>query len=223
MFSGGYQSDNILNLPQIYQRGTGLYSILVLPELGNVVTGAYSAIIQGNNNTASGKYSLAIGQGTEAALYGEFAKASGALFTVRGSAQCSTINLRGVIYYGETKPLSLDGDLDGAHYWTLPLNSIHIFSAYVVIVCNTGSLEGECWTGIFDGAVKNFGGTTSWVSSGPTLREIRGDDEFTPGINLFTVDNKVMIEVTGISEQVLFAGVTVQITQTKFNLAVPGT
>jgi hypothetical protein len=214
----------LLNNLLQYKTGTGLNSILPKRGLGNSASANFAAILSGQNNTASGQFALASGQYASATLFNEFARASGGFYNTPGSAQNSVINLYNIIPSGALSyPLTLDGNgLSGTNRWRPPIDSIQSFTAKVMIVQNSGSIgygtSGDCWVGIFEGALKNSGGAVSWIGGEPTLRGTRQDAGFFPTIQFIPNGNEITIAVDGMINRSLFATVTLYLNQTKFSL-----
>ncbi len=213
----------LLNATLVYQSNNGSHSIVNIAGVENIASGAFSAILAGSNNKALGAFSVALGQLAEARLYGESAYASGGFKNVSGSAQFSSLRLFNIIPSGvRSYPLTLDGSgLSGTNRWRPANNSIQQFEAQVTIVQNSGASgkAGDCWTGVFEGVVKNTNGSCTWVGGEPTLKNARQDTGFFPSLQFIANGDEVTIAVDGMIERSLHAMVTVNISQTKFSLA----
>lgn len=205
-----------------YTGGTGGNAIVPVNGTGNNASALFAAILNGENNSASAPYSTAIGQYARADLYGQFSKASGGFYNIPGSAQNSSIHLFGVIPQASSAvALTLDGGPAAAgNRWVVELNTLQHFTAMVSIVTNNGpgGAEGEAWTGIFEGSVKNHTGNVSWLGGDPTLRDTRQDPGFFPTIQFIQSQDEIVVTVDGMPLRSLNAMVSVYITQTKFAL-----
>lgn len=206
-----------------YQAGTGANSII--PKLGanNLASNPYAAVLNGNNNRANGSYSSALGTYADALTYNEWAKAGGAFYNTRGSAQNSILNLFNIIPSGGGLfPLTPDGAGAGTlNRWLPPTNCVQQFMAQFTVTHNSGIVgtPGETRTGIYEGALKNVSGTVSFLGGAPTLRELRQDAGFSPTVGFVVGGNEIVPFVVGMANRSLHAHVTVYITQTKFNLS----
>lgn len=213
----------LLNALMRYQPSTGENSIIPKGGIENIANAEFSAVLTGTNNIASGSFSVAMGYLAQAALFGEFAFASGGFKNTVGSAQNSVIRMFNVIPSGALSyPLTLDGaGLSGTNRWRPALNSVQHFTAEVMIVQNSGAsgTPGDCWIGSFEGVVKNRGGNCDWVGGEPTLKEVRQDSYFFPSIQFIPNGDEITVAVDGMVERSLHAMVTLSISQTKFSLA----
>ncbi len=213
----------LLNALLRFQPGSGENSIVPKGGIENIASAAFAAVLSGSNNTASGAFSVALGQLAHASLYGEFAQASGAFKNAPGGAQSSLIRLFNVIPSAALSyPLTLDGDgLSGTNRWRPANNCVQHFSAQIMVVQNSGAsgTPGDCWIGVFEGAVKNRGGNCDWVGGEPTLKDVRQDSGFFPTIQFIPNGDEITVAVDGMVERSLHAMATINISQTKFSLA----
>ena len=212
----------LLNSLLRYTAGSVASAIMPKTGEGNSASAAFAAILNGENNIASGPYSAALGRLAKADLFGQFAKASGGFFNVAGSAQSSMINLfHAIPDRAPTTALTLDGGEPSVNNrWAIELRAIQHFTAMVSVVENSGSTgqAGDSWTGIFEGAVKNTNGTLKWIGGDPVLRNTRQDPGFFPTIQFTQTGDYILITVDGMNGRNLHAMATVYITQTKFSL-----
>ncbi|MBS1635355.1 MAG: hypothetical protein JST26_05485 [Bacteroidetes bacterium] len=214
---------SLLNTLLQYKPGGAPGAIIPYNGVQNAASANFATVLNGQNNTAAGPYSMATGQLANAILYGEFARSGGGFYNTTGSAQHSVISLFNIIPAAALAyPLTLDGNgVSAANRWRVPLRSIQHFTAMVTIVQNSGTTgqAGDSWTGIFEGAVKNSIGNATWIGGDPTLRDTRQDPGFFPTIQFLPNGDEIVIAVDGMIERSLHAMVTIFITQTKFALS----
>lgn len=213
----------LLNSLLRYTTGPGLNSIIPKNGPGNIASGIFAAILNGQSNSAPGPFSVTIGQYAVAKLFGQFTKASGAFYNMRGSAQYSVLTFFRVIAADlPAQQLTLDGNgPNDSNRWLVDTHTIQHFTAKVSIVQNSGTSgqAGATWTGIFEGAVKNDTGSVTWVGGDPSLRDSRQDPGFFPTLQFSQNLDEVLISVDGMPDRSLHAMVTLSITQTKFALS----
>lgn len=212
----------VLKLSQLFVSGEGPGSVIAKAGANNVATGANALILSGQNNQASSGYSIAEGFYAAAALYNEHAKSGAAFYNVKGSSQCSVLNLSTIVLPGATGVvLTPDGLHAGENRWIVPANSVQQFKMQLSIVQNSGTLgaPGTAWTGVYEGAVRNRDGSVGWIGSAPVAKEVQQDPGFSPASGFNFTATEVVPYVNGITERNLHVSATVYITQTKFLLS----
>ena len=212
----------LLNTLLRFQNGAGVGSVLPRIGEGNSATGLYAAVLGGQYNQASGAYSIADGLFAVAALFNEWAKASGAFFNTPGSSQYSILNLLvSVPPGGGSVPLTTDGNAPGAgNRWLIPNNCIQRFAIHFTITQNAGGVgsPGLTYTAIYEGAVRNQNGIVNWIANEPTLREVHQDVGFAPAFGFLFSPGEITMYLESMVERTLHVSATIHITQTKFDL-----
>lgn len=213
----------LLNILLKYQAGDGAGSIMPKIGAGNIAQSSFAAVLNGQNNRARGAYSTAMGFFADSLTYNEWAKAAGGFYNTKGSSQNSILNLLNIVPPNSgIFPITPDGaGASGSNRWLPPGNCIQQFTAQFTVTQNSGTAgtTEQAWTGIFEGVLKNTGGTLSWLGGAPTLREVRQDAGFSPSLGFLIGGGEITAFVEGMAERSLHVSVTVYITQTKFGLS----
>lgn len=210
-----------MNLVLRFTAGQAAGSIVPRIGFNNEASGIYSAVRSGQNNQASGPYSVAHGLYAAAVLYNEWAKSGGSLFNVRGSSQCSILNLMTIVPpIPGSVALTPDGGHSGENRWTVSKNTVQQFKMQLTIVQNAGDsgAPGLTWTGVYEGAIRNQEGPVHWVGAPPIPKDIHQDPGFNPVSGFSFTSDEIVPFVNGISERSLHVNATVYITQTKYGL-----
>lgn len=213
---------DLLNLVLRFQNGAAVGSIIPRAGTGNIASGNYAAVLSGEYNQASGAYSIAEGRYAASVLYNEWAKAGNSFYNVRGSAQCSILNLMTIVPPGTTAvPITPDGGHAGEYRWGVPVDSVQQFRMQLTIVQNDGlaGAPGLTWTGVYEGAVRNQGGFVYWVGGEPAPKDIYRDFDFSPESGFIFGPDEIVPYVNAMLERNLHVNATVYITQTKFSLS----
>jgi len=165
----------------------------VLSGSGNTASGFQSVVVGGVSNAASGNSALAHGRNATAALYSDYAHASGQ-FAASGDAQYRRLIARNKTTNNTATELYLDGSTT-----RLTITSGKVLSATVNIVGvkSDGTAVARYLRQV---TIKNVAGTTSLVGSVITL----GTDEAASTSVSITADDTndaLKIEVTGITSE----------------------
>lgn len=193
--------------------GTGSLCF-ALDNNGATASGRGSAAI-GQQITASGINSTAMGLGALSALYGKYVYASGFL-TARGDSQTGTFSIRALTTDATATDLTTSGYTpDGTNTIILPNNSVHAFTGVITARQKASAgTQSAAWK--VEGLIRREGsaGTTTLIAS--TVTAISNVPGWTLALSANTTEGSLSIKGTGAAATNILWGGSVETTEVTY-------
>lgn len=196
-------------------QSTGIGALCLALDNNGATASARGAFAVGQQITASGVNSTAMGLGALSALYGKYVYASGFL-TARGDSQTGTFSIRALTTGATATDLTTSGYApDGTNTILLPNNSVHAFTGVITARQKASAgTQSAAWK--VEGLIRREGsaGTTTLIAS--TVTAISNVPGWTLALSANTTAGSLEIKGTGAAATNILWGGSVETTEVTY-------